>query len=372
MKHQIIDLCSGCGGFSLGAEKAGFQVKISVDVDKTLHSSFNLNFPSANTLNADIGSFTKARWNSITNGERPTGVIGGPPCQGFSRIGKREIGDPRNAVVGMFFKNINILKPKFFVMENVEGILDERNRKILFDSIESVSKKYIIVGPLVVNARDYGAATNRKRVIVIGIDPNEMDLINENEIINTSTLKYCSVSDAISDLPSPTFSNETINNFRWSKYHRNYTALSKYVKKINLLPNTSLGWDFALSQISNGYISGNSATKHTKEVVQRFKYVAPGKSDTVSRFPRLEWNGQCPALRAGTGKEKGSFQSMRPIHPSEPRVITVREAARLQGFPDWFVFHNTIWHSFRMIGNSVSPLMAENILRIIYKKLSIN
>src|SRR3546814_16995927 len=92
--------------------------------------------------------------------------------------------------------------------------------------------------------------------------------------------------------------------------------------------------------------------------MDRFIETAQGKVEPVSHYPKLAWSGQCPTLRAGTGAEKGSFQAMRPIHPTQPRVITVREGARLQGFPDWFMFHPTKWHSFRMIGNSVSPIVS--------------
>ncbi|MNG21187.1 Modification methylase AplI [compost metagenome] len=119
----------------------------------------------------------------------------------------------------------------------------------------------------------------------------------------------------------------------------------------------------------HGEISGVINTKHTQPVIERFSETRPGETELVSRYPRLSWGGHCPTLRAGTGSDKGSFQAMRPIHPSEPRVITVREAARLQGFPDWFLFHPTIWHSFRMIGNSVSPLMSHHLMSIIAEKL---
>nr|WP_249812095.1 DNA cytosine methyltransferase [Bradyrhizobium sp. 188] len=95
----------------------------------------------------------------------------------------------------------------------------------------------------------------------------------------------------------------------------------------------------------------------------------PGEIDSVGRHPRLSWEGQCPNLRAGTGKDKGSYQAVRPIHPEEDRVITVREAARLQGFPDSFRFHPTVWHSFRMIGNSVSPIIAQAILSLIAERM---
>lgn len=116
--------------------------------------------------------------------------------------------------------------------------------------------------------------------------------------------------------------------------------------------------------------SGCIATHHEAETIKRFDKVEPGKTDKVSRGMRLDPDGLCPTLRAGTDSERGSYQAVRPIHPTEPRVITPREAARLQGFPDWFRFDKTKWHSFRQIGNSVSPILAENILSIIHKKIA--
>ena len=99
--------------------------------------------------------------------------------------------------------------------------------------------------------------------------------------------------------------------------------------------------------------------------------IGQGHMDPIGRHPRLAWNGLCPTLRAGTGSDRGSYQSVRPIHPEENRVITVREAARLQGFPDNHLFHPTVWHSFRMIGNSVSPIMAEAIFSAIAAHLGL-
>jgi DNA (cytosine-5)-methyltransferase 1 len=117
--------------------------------------------------------------------------------------------------------------------------------------------------------------------------------------------------------------------------------------------------------------TGHRRTVHAKETINRFAAVKPGERDDVGKHARLAWNAQCPTLRAGTGSDRGSYQSVRPIHPSETRVITVREAARLQGFPDGFVFHPTVWHSFRMIGNSVSPIIAKALLSIIAPRLAL-
>lgn len=123
---------------------------------------------------------------------------------------------------------------------------------------------------------------------------------------------------------------------------------------------------------TDGMFTGHRQTEHTAAVIRRFRDVAQGEVDAVGRHPRLAWNGQCPTLRAGTGNDKGSYQSVRPIHPTEHRVITVREAARMQGFPDWFKFHPTVWHSFRMIGNSVSPIIAHAIFSLLKARTDVS
>lgn len=127
-----------------------------------------------------------------------------------------------------------------------------------------------------------------------------------------------------------------------------------------------------MNMLEEGYISGFMNTVHSDSVKKRYEEVEPGKMDYVSKSVKLKWNGQAPTLRAGTGSDKGSYQAVRPLHPDHGRVITVREAARLQGFPDWFVFHPTKWHSFRMIGNSVSPHLSHKILSLIKSKLGKN
>jgi DNA (cytosine-5)-methyltransferase 1 len=113
-------------------------------------------------------------------------------------------------------------------------------------------------------------------------------------------------------------------------------------------------------------------TRHKREIARRYALIPGGKSDPITKSYKLMWDGQCPTLRAGTGQERGAFQAVRPLHPSKGRVITVREAARLQGFPDWFTFHPTKWHSFRMIGNSVSPLVSKGLLSAIAARLNLD
>ena len=134
-------------------------------------------------------------------------------------------------------------------------------------------------------------------------------------------------------------------------------------------PPKGLGWITALEKLKEGMVSGFFNTVHSAQVKERYSTILPGEVDHISKSKCLAWDGLCPTLRAGTGSDKGSYQAVRPLHPVESRVITVREAARLQGFPDWFVFHHTKWHSFRMIGNSVSPIMSKHIMGLIHSSL---
>jgi len=365
VKPTFVDLFCGCGGFGLGAELAGFKSLASVDIDKNLQHSYKLNFPEAKVILGDVSTLDESFWNETIGSERPDAVIGGPPCQGFSRIGLRQPEDPRNNLVEHFFRQIQILKPKFFIMENVEGILDARNEAVLLQAMKLVESDYKIIGPFKINALNCGAATSRKRVVVVGYDSNSVLQPSEMKLISPSE-QAVTVRDAISDLPSPFDESQfLVSGYEFVPLKRKNRKLSPYANFLNSNFPDGLGADFALQQLKKGSVTGVMRTVHTEAVIQRFKNTPPGMVESISRYPRLSWDGHCPTLRAGTGSDKGSFQAMRPIHPSEPRVITVREAARLQGFPDWFLFHPTIWHSFRMIGNSVSPVMANYLMSIM-------
>lgn len=369
-KPTVIDLFCGCGGLGLGAELSGFHSLAAVDVDHDLQSAYKLNFPNTKIVNADLAQLDLSSWRSIIGDSRPDGIIGGPPCQGFSRIGLRKPNDPRNALVGHFFRQIKELRPRFFIMENVEGILDASNKPVLEAALNSIPGHYNVVGPIRVNALDCGAATARKRVVVIGVDPSSMDSLTQKELLDSLIQTPATVRDAIGDIPSPEEGLlKSSSIFTWSKHSSPGDHLSSYAKKMRAMPPLGLGAEVSLSNFVHGKISGLMSTKHTEPVVFRFSETPQGKTEPISRYPRLAWNGHCPTLRAGTGSDKGSYQAMRPIHPSDARVITVREAARLQGFPDWFIFHPTIWHSFRMIGNSVSPIMSEHLMGMVRSKL---
>ena len=343
---KIADLFAGCGGFSLGAEQAGHNVVVAVDNDRVLTSSYPYNFPKARVLSEDVCNLDGETIRTAAGG-RVDGVVGGPPCQGFSDIGRRDPRDPRRSLVREFFRLVAEMEPPFFVMENVRGLGRAGARSLLDGALELVDDRYSVLGPTVWNAADFGAATDRCRLFVIGIHRDCGDPMTEDDV-GALRRSAATVREAISDLAGAVAigEEEGFDTWRIAKAGRPY------------------GYARALRS-ADGHFTGHRKTKHSESVRARFLSVPEGGVDAVGRHPRLAWDSQCPVLRAGTGADRGSHQALRPIHPERPRVITIREAARLQGFPDAHRFHSTTWHSFRMIGNSVSPIIARAILTVL-------
>lgn len=348
---RLVDIFSGGGGFSLGARQAGFAVIAAFDNDPILASSYPLNFPGTRMELMDVTELDGETIRMVAGG-RIDGVFGGPPCQGFSSIGRRDPDDPRRELVGHFFRIVREVQPSFFVMENVTGLAHSNSRYVLDKALLQVDE-YAIVGPHVWNAAKFGAATNRARLFVIGIHKDCGEALKVEDV-NALKRDPATVQAAISDLDCALDVGEEDGFDVWRIMDHNTPS------------------DYACSLRSScGKFTGHRKTVHSKRVMERFDKIPQGGVDQIGRHPRLAWLNQCPTLRAGTGSDRGSYQALRPIHPRHPRVITVREAARLQGFPDSHRFHPTIWHSFRMIGNSVSPFMARALFEAINRKIGI-
>lgn len=362
MRLNAVDLFCGCGGFSLGARFAGLSLKASVDIDKILSSSYVSNFPSSRLVNEDLFELSPEMLREYSGTDRLTAIIGGPPCQGFSVMGRRNIDDPRNSLLKRYFEFVAALAPRFFVMENVPGLNDSKNRPILDAALELAPKGYRVLDPVILDAADYGAATSRPRLVVVGYDTAELDHLTLDDLKAAQVEKKATVRDAIEDLPDPS------KNEEWQTY-RSHKEPGIYAASLRQLPPVGLGAATAIENLERGYLNGFQETIHSAEVVSRFQALPPGQRDPISKYPKLSWDKNAFVLRAGTGSDKGSFQAARPVHPEQPRVITVREAARIQGFPDWFQFHPTKWHSHRMIGNSVSPIFARSLLEVVLSKM---
>jgi DNA (cytosine-5)-methyltransferase 1 len=362
---KVVDLFAGAGGFSLGAVRAEFNLVASVEIDPHANETHRRNFPNARHIGEDVAALTGQRLLELAGLRRGelTGLIGGPPCQGFSTIGRRNPHDLRNTLFGHFMRLLAETEPAFFVAENVPGILGERNRVVVDTALALVPKRYIVLHPTVVCASQHGVATSRTRVFFAGYDPAKMREFDESVFAAPEDRESVTVAEALAGLHVDVCNTWQTERDYWRETRE--AGHSQFDARIRGLIPDGVGEEFALDAFAEDYVSGYLGTTHTDDVVARFDRLCPGGVDRVSRAIRLDPDGFCPTLRAGTGSDRGSFQAVRPIHPTRPRVITPREAARLQGFPDWFVLPPTKWHSFRQIGNSVSPIMAEDVLTAI-------
>lgn len=360
-RPSVIDLFSGVGGLSLGAARAGFHVAGSVELDPIASASHAFNFPGTTHLREDVASLTGTSLLEACGVEHGSlaGLIGGPPCQGFSFMGKREKDDPRNRMFGQFFRLVAETRPAFFLAENVPGILRKENAEIVQDALALLPSVYEVLTPIKVKASDYGAPTTRTRIFFVGFDPARVKKLTTDSFAPDPHTSQVKVERALRGLPD--VSDE------WQTESQSWRTVKPLGqghfenRVIGHVPE-GVGNPVALEKAAARKVSGFLGTRHGEATVERFDALAPGEVDSVYRSPRLALDGFCPTLRAGTNTDKGSFQAVRPIHPKRPRVISPREAARLQGFPDWFVFHPTKWHAFRQIGNSVSPIVAESLL----------
>ena len=367
---KVIDLFCGAGGLSLGAARAGFEVSGAVDFDRRAIGIHAKNFPSTLHSAANVAELTGHALGRVFGfpSETITGIIGGPPCQGFSNIGRRDRSDARNLLFEHFFRVVKEVRPSFFLAENVPGILNKDHVPIVEASLERVSSDYVILDPIKVRAADYGAPTNRTRMFFIGYLPDRMEMLNRKSFDPPKDVRPVSVRDALDGLPVHVDPHWQTEEQGWQKADNPGTGC--FATRLQGCVPQGVGDVCALERLANESLSsGTLGTVHSPKVAMRYAALRHGERDRVSKAQRLDPDGFCPTIRAGTGPDRGSYQAVRPIHPFAPRVITPREGARLQGFPDWFTFSPSKWHSFRQIGSSVSPIVAERLMAVIRASL---
>ena len=367
-----VELFCGVGGMGLGFEQAGFDVLAAVDLDPLHLAAHQRNFPRCEPLCADISDLEgsevvsaaqkgwKARGSSAAFAGPVDCVFGGPSCQGFSVIGRRDPDDPRNALVSEFARLVLEIRPRWFVLENVPGFLSD-NYAVVREQLYSDLKGggYSVAEPWLLDASDFRTPQERRRVFVVGARAGQR--------LPTEPAKAPSritVSEALGDLVGLSRFQRLYDSDRLqlsgSQLARMVAMRSDYVNGMNGMP--ARPGDLSNPRNWNPLdVKSVALTRHSDSVKARFRGLRAGQRDSVGRLPRLDLDAQSPTLRAGTGRDHGSFTSARPVHPTQPRVITVREAARLHGFPDWFDFHATKWHGFRQVGNAVPPPLARSV-----------
>ena len=361
-----IDLFAGAGGLSLGFEQAGFDIEAAVEIDPIHCATHEFNFPNSKAICASVVDLTGAeiRRQAGLGGADIDVVFGGAPCQGFSMMGKRALDDQRNQLVFHYVRLVAELQPKFCVFENVKGLTFGKHAQFLDELIVAlgVAGYKVLLPYRVLNAADYGVPQDRRRLFLIGARTDQ-----EMPAYPDPAKQRTTVWDAIGDLPD-------VNNFPELAVSDTvavtWPSESMYARRMRGLAGDPSNFGYRRS-FDADVLTSSLRTEHTALSQQRFLATENGDTEPISRFKKLHPDGFCNTLRAGTDSARGAFTSPRPIHPIFPRVITVREAARLHSYPDWFRFHTTKWHGFRQIGNSVPPLLGRAVASQIMAALGL-
>lgn len=361
-----IDLFAGAGGLSLGFEQAGFDIAAAIEIDPIHCATHEYNFPKTKTICASVVDLSgnDIRIQSGIGNREIDVVFGGAPCQGFSMIGKRALDDNRNQLVFHYVRLVHELKPKYCVFENVKGLTLGKHSQFLTELINALGDAgYNVLMPYkVLNASAFGVPQSRERLFLMAARKDQV--LPEYPV----AAKDCvTVGDAIADLPDVN-QHRALENSDSVKLQ--WKTDSKYARCLRGMIKDSSDYSYRRAFDVNE-LTCSSITEHTETSKARFLATTPGQTEKISRFLRLSLEGVCNTLRAGTDSARGAHTSPRPIHPVYPRVLTVREAARLHSYPDWFRMHVTKWHGFRQIGNSVPPLLGRAVASAVIQALGI-
>lgn len=364
---KVIDLFAGCGGLSIGFLQAGLEIVKAVEFDKMIAQTYINNHPNVPVIIDDIRNIDVS--NVFKKGDAEV-IIGGPPCQGFSMAGSRIrngfIDDSRNYLFKHYFNIVKTVKPKVFVMENVKGIATMQNGNIFSEIIRTFQDTKALDGDkyhifhTFIKATEFGVPQTRERMILIGVLNNGFDgekifKVVKGRIIekNKSFFSKVTVWDAISDLENimPSKEGEVSN----------ITPLSNYQEWLSS---------------KDGKTKNHIATKHSKIAKSRMEKIGEGENFTKleeniksihsGSYGRLEKMGFAPTITTRFDTPSGG----KFIHPIFNRTITPREAARIQSFPDNYIFYGNKSSICRQIGNAVPPKCSYFLAEVVKEVLS--
>ncbi|WP_032120660.1 DNA cytosine methyltransferase [Clostridium amazonitimonense] len=345
---NVIDLFCGCGGLSYGFEMAGYNVLLGIDNDKMALETFKLNHKNSKIICGDI---TEIKYTDIINliGDKQIDlIVGGPPCQGMSLSGPRKFHDPRNKLYLSFIRLVEEIQPKGFVIENVPGLISLFGGAIKDSILQEFSRLGYKVEYKVLNAAEYGVPQFRKRVIFVGLKEGVFSFPEPTHNENN----YVSCGMAISDLPS-------LDKDYLGAEEEGYESLPICDYQVTMRDGSKK-------------LFNHVAAKHSEQVKHVISLVPEGgnyknlpneyKDTRKFNVAWTRFDSKKPAPTIDTGHR-------HHFHYKLNRVPTVRESARIQSFPDKFVFLGNKTQQFRQVGNAVPPILAQKIAEQIKKYL---
>ena len=359
-----IDLFTGAGGLSLGFEQAGFDIRYAVENDIYAAETYRNNRKNKDLI-VDVKNILKISPRKILSkiglrkGEVGI-VIGGPPCQGFSisNMKTRNMDNPQNHLIFKFIDFVKGIKPKWFLMENVAGLDTFKSGLIKEQIIKKFRRLGYTTDCIILNAVNYGVPQSRKRIFFIGTRTGGlMDCLRKLKKVNIKI--PVTVSDAISDLPHL----KNGHNIDVMHYNGRKRRLSEY--------------QIRMRKKTNGKVSNNLVSRNTELVLKRYNHIRQGenllklakkKPSLVTNYKNVDNCHHWIYLRLPWNKPAVTINNYRKnmlIHPGENRGLSVREAARLQSFPDNYAFYGPIGFQQQQVANAVPPVMAKKIAKCI-------
>jgi len=342
-----IDLFSGAGGLSIGAQWAGLKVQCAVESDPHVAATYAANHPTVIVLNKAV---EEIRQLPFASNSEPVVVFGGPPCRGFSTSNQRtrSLANPANWLFQEYLRIVRLVKPNWVVFENVKGML-ETEKGLFFERIVSALRRQgYTVSSWVLNAADFGVPQKRYRLFIVG----SLEGVSVSEP-KTTGMPHVTVREAIADLPV------LRNGACVSTLPYRSAPVSEYGRQMRR---------------RHRVCSNHLVTDSHPDIIKRYQHVPQGGnwSDIPKRlmanyqdrsrchtgiYRRLKWDEPSVVI--------GNFRKNMLIHPTQNRGLSVREAARLQSFPDWFEFHGSIGFQQQQVGNAVPPLLARAVFQAV-------
>lgn len=370
-RPTVVDLFSGAGGLTLGFLSAGFDVLLSSDWSEPCARTHMRNMPDVPFMRADIGEISGEdflRTCGLKRGDLDV-LVGGPPCQGFSILGQRMLDDPRNRLFGDFIRLAGELRPRVAVIENVPGLATLHNGVLLREIGDAFRELGYRVDCAELLAAQYGVPQMRWRMFFVAWRDNDVhgahfpqpthgnvgigDLVPNRTVRADQAAGFVTIAEAISDLP-PVGSGEIVER---------YAAPPKSAYQVAMREGAS--------RLHNHYAPRLNALN-----LERIRHLKPGqdwrdlprellpagmqralRKDHTRRYRRMTWDGVARSIITRFRDPK----SGEYIHPEQTRTITIREAARIQSFPDWFAFEGSYTDQYDQVGNAVPPLLARAV-----------
>ena len=354
-KYNVIDLFAGVGGLSYGfAKNSNFQIIFANEYEKDIAKAYTLNHPGVNMINEDIRNLTKERILEATGGKTIDVLVGGPPCQSYSTLGKRQM-DDRAWLFEEYCRILSFVKPKLFLFENVSGLLSMQGGKLIDMIKERFHKLGYEVQIKLLNAVDYGVPQYRERVILVGMrGKNSFEYPAPTHGEGKGLLPYVTLEDALSDLPSIKCGQSA------SKYKtKPKNAYQEWLRK----SSTTLEEFEAprngdrIRAIMEALPDGGS-----KEDLPEKLRPTSGYGNT---YAKMWWKKPAPTMT----RNFATPSSSRCIHPRDSRSLTTREGARLQSFPDDYKFYGSRARKNLEVGNAVPPLLSVALAKQVVKAL---